>query len=160
MAIKLFNPFSPGYRLINGIHLNNLFQGNEAIQSLRLGSQAAQTDALQKVALFVNNATNTDITASVPVGAGISAIQVYTTTAFTAVTDAMISIGNAAGGAQYVAAVSIKAVGVYNLTLVNAAAAALLSMPSGSPNLFIRIAQSGGNTAVGAATLVVDYLLP
>ena len=34
---------------------------------------------------------------------------------------------------------------------------ALASLPAGSPNLFIRIVQTGGNSAVGAATLVLNY---
>lgn len=115
--------------------------------------------AAQRASLTVTAITNTDSVMSIPPGATIEAIRVFTTTAFTAVTDAQISIGNAAAGAQYVAAVSIKAVGIVNCTLVNAAAAALAAAPA-TPNIFIRIAQSGGNTAVGAATIVVSYLLP
>lgn len=165
MPVKNYSPFIPGYRTINGAHLNNLFTGQEqmaAVNTLKLslGSQAASTDAIQKVALAVAAVTNTDLTASLPPGAIIQSMTVYTTTAFTAVSDAQISIGNAAGGAQYVAAVSIKALGVYALTLVGSAAAALANFPSGSPNLFVRVAQSGGSTAVGAATLVVSYVLP
>lgn len=171
MAVKSFNKFPDWFRLIDGTHLNNLFTGVMSMGSivvtgltntgnLKLGSQGGKVSASQQIALAVTAVTNTDLTATLPAGATIVSMTVYTTTAFTAVTDAMISIGNVAAGAQYVAAVSIKALGVYDLTLVAAAAAALASFPSGSPNLFIRIAQSGGSTAVGAATLVVNYIVP
>lgn len=33
MAVKTYRPFPAGYRLIEGTHLNNLFQGNEQIQA-------------------------------------------------------------------------------------------------------------------------------
>jgi hypothetical protein len=115
-----------------------------------------KTDYFQRLSLPVTAVTNTDYTMSVPAGATIIWIAVYTTTAYTGTT-ANISIGNAAAGAQYVVATSIASIGIVQLTLVNAAAAALLSMPAGTPNLFIRIAQSTTPTAVGAGTLVVNY---
>lgn len=165
MAVKAFNAFVNGFRTINGTHLNNLFTGQEQMQAvntlkLTVGSQGASTDAIQKIALAVTATANTDITASIPAGAIIRSMTVYTTTAFTAVSDAQIQIGNAAAGAQYVAAVSIKALGIYALTLLGSAAAALANFPAGSPNLFVRIVQSGGSTAVGSATLLVSYVLP
>lgn len=165
MAVKTFRPFVNGLRLIDGSKLNNLFQGNEQMQAINvlhatLGSQSASPLVDQIIPLSVNNATNTDLTATLPTGALVRSMTAYTTTAFTAVTDAQISVGNAAAGAQYVTAVSIKALGIVSLTLLAAQAAALASFPSGSPNLFIRIAQSGGNTAVGSGLLVVSYVLP
>lgn len=161
MAAKAFSPFYPAGRgLQNGQKLTNLFTGVEAMPSPAFGTQGAKPLASQKFALTVPSQTNTDFTFTLPAGATIRSMAVYTTTAFGAVTDAQISIGNAAAGAQYVAATSIKAVGVISLTLVAASAAALLSFPSGSPNLFVRIAQSGGNSATGAATLVVNYDIP
>ena len=119
-----------------------------------------QIEAARKVAIAVTATANTDITASVPPTATVIAIDLYTTTAFGAVTDATIQIGSTAGGVDYVAATSIKAVGLVRLTLVGAAAASLLSMPNASPNLFIRIVQTGGSSATGAATAVVRYLVP
>lgn len=35
MAVSSFNPFVNGFRLINGTHLNRLFQGNEAATALQ-----------------------------------------------------------------------------------------------------------------------------
>jgi hypothetical protein len=117
---------------------------------------AGKTDFQQRLSLPVTAVTNTDYTMSVPVGATIMTIWVYTTTAYTGTT-ANISIGSAAAGAQYVAATDIHAVGIVQLTFAAGGTAGLLSMPAGTPNLFIRIAQSTTPTAVGAATLVVDY---
>jgi|ERR1700732_1596966 len=59
-------------------------------------------------------------------------------------------------GAQYVAAVSIAPIGIVSLTLLAAQTPAFLSMPAGSPNLFIRIVQTTP-TAVGTAKLVINY---
>lgn len=117
---------------------------------------AGKTDYLQRLSLPVTAVTNTDFTLSVPTGATIVTIAVYTTTAYTGTT-ANLSIGSAAAGAQYVAATSIASIGVVQLTLVNAAAASLLSMPAGTPNVFIRIAQGATPTVVGAGTLVINY---
>ena len=117
---------------------------------------AGKTDFIQRLSLPVTAVTNTDFTMSVPAGATIESIAVYTTTAYTGTT-ANISIGSAQAGAQYVAATSIASIGIVQLTLVNAAAAALLAMPVGTPNVFIRIAQSTTPTAVGAGMLVINY---
>lgn len=114
----------------------------------------------QRLALAVTAVANTDFTMSIPPGASIQAFRIYTTTAFTAVTDAQLSVGAAAGGQDYVALTTIKALGVYNPSFVGAGAAALASALAASPNLFIRIVQTGGSTAVGAATLLVNYVLP
>lgn len=112
------------------------------------------------LSLPVTAATNTDFTVSLPTGSIIQSMTVYTTTAYGAVTDAVISIGSAAAGAQYVAATSIKAQGVVTLVPVTTAAPALLSLPAGTPNIFVRIAQSGGNSATGAGKLVISYTVP
>lgn len=124
------------------------------------GVQGKLEAAITK-ALTVTAVTNTDTTTTVPTGALIVAIDVYTTTAFGAVTDAVISVGSTAAGNDYVTATSIKAAGVVRLTLAATTIANLVSMPSAAtPNVFIRIAQSGGNSATGAATLVIRYLVP
>ena len=65
----------------------------------------------------------------------------------------------ASSGQEYVAQTSVKAAGVVILTFAatSAAAAAMLSAPNTVPNLFIRITQTGGNSATGAATLVASF---
>lgn len=118
---------------------------------------AGQTDFILKVALAVTATANTDIAPiSLPAGRALLRATVYTTTAFTASTDCQIEIGSSAGSAAYVAAVSVKSVGVYGLTMVNSAAAALAALPS-TPNIYVRLVQSGTATAVGAGTLVLEY---
>lgn len=111
----------------------------------------------QSINLPVTAATNTDFSTSVPAGTSIVRLTVYTTTAYGASTDAKIQLGSTLGGVDYVAAVTIKALGIHALTLVAAGLANLMNMPSGSPNLFARIVQTGTLSATGAATLVVEY---
>lgn len=141
------------------------FNGKVKIGALWLGTGgitdshsgiAAQPVTVQKLSLPVTATANTDFTVSVPAGKSLLRATVYTGTAYTAVTDAKIEIGVSAGDASYVAATTIAAIGVHALTLVAAAAAALGSLPA-TPNLFVRVVQSGGSTAVGAATLVLEY---
>lgn len=118
----------------------------------------AQTAALS---LPVTAVTNTDLTMSLPTGAIITSMQVYTTTAYTGNTgNVTLQIGSASGGAQYVAATRIDAIGVVTLTPVNAQAASLLSLPAGTPNVFVRIVQAASATAVGAGKLVITYIVP
>ena len=121
-----------------------------------VASPVANVQATGSKALTVTAVANTDTTMSIPAGARVTSATVYTTTVFGAATDAEISLGNAAGGAQYVAATSIKAGGVYPLSFAatTAAASGLLSFPG---TLYIRIAQTGTASATGAATLVVEY---
>lgn len=121
-----------------------------------VATPVASVQANQNQAITVTATANTDITMSIPAGAVITRLMVYTTTAFGAATDATIALGNAAGGAQYVAATSIKAGGVVTLSpaATTAAASGLLSFPG---TLYIRIAQTGTASATGAATLVVGY---
>jgi hypothetical protein len=136
------------------IKANQLWIGGGGVID-SLSGIAGKTDYLQKISLPVTAITNTDFVVSVPIGATIVSMAVYTTTAYTGTT-ANLTIGNVAAGAQYVAITGIGAVGVVQLTLVNAAAAALLSMPA-PPNLFIRIAQGATPTTVGAGVLLIDY---
>lgn len=108
--------------------------------------------------LTVAAATNNDYIVPIPAGARDIDFRVLTDIAFTAVTDAQISIGKTVGGAEYVAATTIKAIGVKTPTLVDAAAADYESLPQAGIN--VRIAQSGGSTAVGQAKLYVRYAMP
>lgn len=115
--------------------------------------------ASQALSLPVTATANTDYPAiTLPAGAFNVTYRTYTTTAYTAVTDAQISIGSTAGGVDYVAATTIKAIGVKSHTPVDAAAAVHLT--PGTNAFYVRVTQSGGSTAVGAATLVFDYSLP
>lgn len=119
---------------------------------------AGKTVVAQRLAMTVTATANTDFTMSLPTGATLLRATVYTGTAFLAATDAKVSIGVSAGDQTYVAQATIKALGVYALTLVAAASAALLSLPA-PVNLFVRITQTGTTSATGAATLVVEYAI-
>lgn len=141
------------------------FQGKVKVGALWLGAVgiidaasgiAAQPVVVQKISLPVTAIANTDFTVSAPKGKSLLRATVYTGTAYTAGTDAKIEIGTSAGDASYVAQATIAAIGVHALTLVSAAAAALASLPA-TPNLFVRVVQTGTPTAVGAATLVLEY---
>jgi hypothetical protein len=110
------------------------------------------------VSLPVTATANTDFQFTPPAGAIDVSYTVLTTTAYGAATDAQISIGSTAGGVDYVAATSIKAVGRYALTPVNAAAATHLNV--GGNTLNIRVVQSGTASAIGASTLAIGYSVP
>lgn len=132
-----------------------LFKGKVVAKNFLAGGLGGGS----RLALPVTATANTDFTLSIPPGATIASMTVYTTTAYGAATDATIQIGSAAAGSQYVAATSIKAAGVVTLAAAatSAAAAALLAAPNASPNIFVRIVQTGAASATGAATLVIDY---
>src|SRR5438477_8287860 len=143
------------------------YAGTDVIQKIQLGSGgivdgvsglAGRMDYIQTLALPVTAVANTDFTMSIPPGATLLSAVVYTSVAYTGAT-ATIQIGNAAAGAQYVAAVSIAPIGIVNLTLLAAQTPALSSMPNASPNLFIRIVQTATFTAVGSAKLIINYVV-
>lgn len=114
------------------------------------------------VPLAVTAVANTDLTFQIPAGARNVQFRTMTSTAFTAGTDAQLSIGNAAAGAQYVALVTIKAAGVVSHTYATGAVIELDAVP-GAPGtmttFYVRIVQTGTATAVGAATLFADFSL-
>lgn len=124
------------------------------------GGMIRITDAFS---LPVTAVANSDFVFAIPAGARNVAFRTLTTTAYTAVTDAQLSIGKTAGGAEYVAAVSVKAQGAVSHVYVAAGVPDLETYPGTAgqmTTLNARIAQSGGSTVVGAATLFVDYSLP
>lgn len=137
----------------------NLIPANLAMAAMTDAASgiAVKTRFARRLSLPVVAAINTDFTVSLPAGVTINSLKVYTTMAYTGTT-ANISVGSAVGGAQYVAATDISAIGVVTLAMVAAAAAALLALPAGSPNFFIRIAQGATPTAVGAAVLVIEMI--
>ena len=116
---------------------------------------AGRMTYVQSISLPVTAVASTPFTMSIPPGCILDAIKVYTTVAYAAGTDCKISVGNVAAGAQYVAAQTIAAIGVVALTIISTAA--VLSFPTGSPNLFITLVQTGAASATGAAVLVVKY---
>lgn len=126
--------------------------------------------------IAVTAVANTDLgPIYIPAGSTITTITCYTGTAFGAATNANLTVGSAAGGAQYVAAVDVKAQGTTSCTLVagalgsfatagsglmNTATDTTVSPLAGAPTtpLYVRITQVGTASATGAATLVVKYI--
>lgn len=142
-------------KFVGKVQAQTLLLGPGGITDSKSGL-AAKSVVVRKLSLPVTAVANTDFTLSIPAGATLIRAVVYTTTGYGAATNANLTIGTSAGNNAYVTAVDVKAVGVYALTLVAAAAADFVSMPA-PPNLFIRIAQVGTASATGAATLVVEY---
>jgi hypothetical protein len=109
---------------------------------------------------------STDFVLYLPAGAQVTDITTYTSTAYTGTT-VTAQVGSTSGGAEYVAAVSVKSAGTVAHTLVAGALGSLASLPAdatvsalagvATAPLYIRIAQTGA-TAVGAATMVVRYI--
>ena len=110
----------------------------------------------------------------IPAGSTVVAMTTYTGTAFTGAT-ATIAIGSTVGGGEYVAATTVKAAGTFAHTLVsgalgsfgtagsglmNTATDATVSALAGAPTtpLYVRITQTATTTAVGTATLVIQYI--
>ena len=146
-------------RIKDKIKARTLYMGGGGIADDRSGIAGKALLSL-RVPLSVTATANTDIApVSLPPGASLVRATVLTTTAFLAATDAKIEIGSSAGDASYVAQTTIKAVGIAALTLVNAAAATLAALGT-APNLYVRIVQTGTASATGAATLILEYVMP
>jgi len=125
----------------------------------RLAGPGNSIRVTTEIALPVTATANTDYPAiAFPPGATDVTYRTYTTTAYTAGTDAKISIGSTAGGVDYVAATTIAAIGVKSHTPVDAAAA--FHLAPGALTAFVRVTQTGAATAVGAATLAISYSVP
>ncbi len=115
------------------------------------------------VPLAVTAVANTDFNFQLPSGARNIVFRTKTTTAFGAATDAQLQLGKTVGGAEYVAAVSIKAQGEVAHAAVAAGMPDLETVPGqlgGSTAFTGRIVQTGAASANGAATLFVDYSIP
>lgn len=132
--------------------------------------QLAETLSIQAVA-----ALTTDYgPIYLPANSTVISMTTFTGTAFTGAT-ATISIGSTLGGAEYVAATTVKAAGTFAHTLVagalgdkatagsglmNTPANSTISDLAGAPTtpIYVRITQTATTTAVGTATLVVQYI--
>jgi hypothetical protein len=110
------------------------------------------------VSLAVTATANTDFALPTPpAGARNVAFRLKTVTAFGAATDAQLQIGKTAGGAEYVAAVSIKSQQDLALTEVGSGVPDLETWTGSA--LTARIVQSGAASATGQAYLYIAYSL-
>lgn len=125
---------------------------------LRVGRREATVGvvpAVRMLDLVPLAQANTDLTLALP-KCRILRFSVQTRTAFTGTT-VVLNLGTAAGGAQLVSAANIKAAGVVDgLTIVGDGVPSLFEFTGGT--LFARIVQTAPETAVGLATLIVEYL--
>jgi hypothetical protein len=108
--------------------------------------------ATRILSLPVTAIANTDLTLDMP-PCQILGFRQMTTLAYTAAT-ITLQVGNAAAGAQLVAAADIKALAARSLAIV-AAGVPLMTWAGGL--LYVRLVQ-GTPTAVGAGALYVEYL--
>jgi hypothetical protein len=113
------------------------------------------TDYIIKVPLPVTAVATTAFTVSLPPGGTLLDASVFTSVAFTGAT-VTIALGVAASDTTIVNATTIKALGNYQLTLLQPGAAAPAVMPATSPNLWITVTQ-GTPTNVGTAFLQLNY---
>ena len=107
------------------------------------------------LALPVTAVANTDFTVDLP-RCHITAIHQRTTTAYGVQTNMNLTIGNAAGGNQIVAAVDVKAKGNRQLTLVDAGSDLIAPWAGGT--LHVRMAQVGTASADGAGFLNFNFV--
>lgn len=115
------------------------------------------------IPLTVTAVANTDFNFQLPCAARNVVFRTKTVTAFGAATDAQLQLGKTVGGAEYVAAVSIKAQGEVAHAEVASGIPDLDQVPGslGMMTTFTgRIVQSGAASATGAATLYADYSMP
>jgi len=113
-----------------------------------------------RVPLPVTAVANTDLTATVPAGSFLISASTYTSVAYGAATDATIAVGTTVGGGEYVAATTIKAIGVKNHTLVDAATPGFVALPGAAGAIKIRIVQTGTASATGTGFLCLRVSMP
>lgn len=153
------------------------FSGPLVAGTVRQGAyvNANAVQLAEIVPISVTAALTTDIgPVYIPANSTVIGMTTFTGTAFTGAT-VTISIGSTLGGAEYVAATTIKAAGTFAHTLVsgalgnaatagsglmNTASDTTISPLAGAPTtpIYVRITQTATVTAVGAATLVIQYV--
>ena len=116
---------------------------------------AGKAQLASRTPITVTAVANTDFPISLPPGATILSANFYTSVAFTGTT-VTAQLGSTLGASDIVAPVSVKTAGYVLFTLV---ATALIGALGPAPNVFCRIVQTGP-TAVGAGTLVIEYVMP
>lgn len=104
----------------------------------------------------------TDILITIPGGVPVLGIQVYTGTGFGATGSVNLTAGTGIGDNAYLQATNVKALGFYNPNWNGSSAGSLgaipVGSPAGSPNMFLRLTQTGTPSGVGSAVIIVDYM--
>lgn len=125
---------------------------------IQVGAENAPATAyaVREHTVAVTATANTDFAIALP-KCRVTRITTVTTTAFGAATDATLQFGSTVGGADYVAAASVKAIGRVDHTILAAAFPALMNMAEGAV-IRGRVVQTGAASAVGAAVVLVTLI--
>lgn len=125
-----------------------------------------------KRVVITTTGTTTDFTTDLPVGATLNTILFFNPTAATGTpTNANVSVGKTQGGAEFVAAVDLKAAGKTALTFASTNIADAINMPATAglngvggtsmSRVYIRVAFVGGTApAMTGAVAIVEYTMP
>jgi hypothetical protein len=123
---------------------------NIAFSMPNVGSVAGQQLLVRELALPVTAVLTTDFTLAVPPGFKLLRATTFTSLAYTGNT-VTLALGTTVGGAEIVAAVSIKSLGVVAHTLLPAAA-----FPVVGGLVTARVTQTATATVVGTGTVVLE----
>jgi hypothetical protein len=115
--------------------------------------------------------SSNDFSFDLPVGASLISLILFNPTAATgSPTNANLSIGKTLGGAEFVAAVDIKAAGKTALTFATTNLADAMNMPATAgitgvggvsvARVYARIAFVGGSSPTVAPILIAEYAMP
>jgi hypothetical protein len=121
-------------------------------------------ESYQDTVILNTGAGTTDTVLNIPAGSVIMGFEVATFTAWNSATSSTLTIGNVAGGAQYVGATDLKAAAPFPAMTQSAAnvaaqrgyTAAGVPAPVTGP-IFIRVVNVGAGNA-GAALVSVHYV--
>ena len=100
---------------------------------------------------------NVDAYFDVPKNTQITDVIVDPITAWDSATSAGLTVGSAAGGAQYSASANMKTLAARNAVAPTAAICAALASVGSNTRVYIRVAQVG-NTSAGKARVTLKYI--
>lgn len=109
----------------------------------------------------VGAVANTHYNLTLPSGITVTGVTAYTLTAFLASGSVTLQAGTGAGDNSYIAAQSIKSLGVVPLSFSGASAPqGQYLLPATSPNYCLTIVQGGTPSATGSALILIKYAVP
>jgi hypothetical protein len=125
------------------------------------GKRGGVARVTQVLSLTMTAGAQTDVPFTIPEGSKFVRFQWATSAAFSgSPTNINLTVGSAVAGAQYVAAVDVKAATVPTAaSLVTAGAADLISAPAGQ-TWHATLTAVGGTNPAGTCTVLVEYTPP
>lgn len=156
------NTVTGAVTVAGGVGIAGMLNIGQTINSLgSIYINSAPLEAAQRATGTVSGTVSTtDLSFSLPAGATILGVTAYTSVAYGASGSVNLTAGSAVGGTDYITAQNIKSLGVAVLTLNGSNLTGLISLPSVTPNFFVRLTQTGTPSGVGSALLAVRYLVP